>query len=590
MGETAESTVQLDRTHVVIRLRTLSEIGDLSLVMLRRYPSALLVGFLFGALPWMLIDIAVLAWIPIDESRFGLDDDEAAVEMYRYLLWMIVLVISQAPAAGVATSFYLGQAVFEQRPTWSSVFTEVRRQFWRWFYVLGMRRLAVPILVVAMIRMFQPHDGLLDFVVPLGFLIAVIAIRNSRPFAPEILILEQCPLKSKQPHAITYGRRSKSLHSPISGELSGRFIAISFVLMILWLSVLYTLVWLRGIATGIWNWDLFCYLVMVPASLWLVAGLSSFVRLLCYLDTRIRLEGWEVELAIRAEAMRQFGQDQPIHKASPSEVPPRKSTGAIVVLLLLISCLSSSVALAQNDAAESVSRPSAETLRSTPWYDADEQRVIPVTVRPQADDSLNRDSRWLPKAERVRSASKPASSTTSAWNWPSGQIFAWLILGALLIVIVAALVYGFSQAEIELGPRASLQRRLSEAPDEQMIQRMQELPAELRHVTGNLRDQTVQLIQAGRYDLAIITLFGHQLLLLDQAGMLRLSRGKTNGRYIRETRSVDNSAAGLFQRTVGEFERCYFGRYSLVKDEMERLWQDNLELEGIVHARHEVAA
>ena len=33
------------------------------------------------------------------------------------------------------------------------------------------------------------------------------------------------------------------------------------------------------------------------------------VRLLSYLDTRIRLEGWEVELAIRVEAMRQFGED-----------------------------------------------------------------------------------------------------------------------------------------------------------------------------------------------------------------------------------------------------------------------------------------
>ncbi len=312
--------MQLDRTHVVIRLRTLSEIGDLSLVMLRRYPSALLIGFIAGALPWALLDIAVLAWIPIDEARFGLDDDEAATEMYRYLTWMVLLVVSQAPAAGVATSFYLGQAVFEQRPTWSSVFREVRHQFWRWFYVLGVRRLAVPILGVAVFRMFQPRDGFLDFVLPLVLAIAVFGIRNSRPFAPEILLLEQCPLQSKQPHAITYGRRSKSLHAPISGELSGRFIAISFVLAFLWLSTLYTLVWIRGIATGIWNWDLFCYLVIVPTSLWMVAGVSSFVRLLCYLDTRIRLEGWEVELAIRAEAMRQFGSDQPIQTSVKTEL------------------------------------------------------------------------------------------------------------------------------------------------------------------------------------------------------------------------------------------------------------------------------
>jgi Domain of unknown function (DUF4129) len=131
---------------------------------------------------------------------------------------------------------------------------------------------------------------------------------------------------------------------------------------------------------------------------------------------------------------------------------------------------------------------------------------------------------------------------------------------------------------------------LNAAPDEQMIQRMQELPAELRHVTGNLREQTLQLIAANRFDLAIITLFGHQLLLLDHAHMIRLSRGKTNGRYVRESRSADADAANLFQKTVNAFERCYFGRYSLSREEIESLWQDNLQLEEIVHARHEVAA
>ena len=55
--------------------------------------------------------------------------------------------------------------------------------------------------------------------------------------------------------------------------------------------------------------NLFVLLVIYPLSLWCVAGISVMVRLLNYLDCRIRLEGWEVELAVRAEAMRQFGDD-----------------------------------------------------------------------------------------------------------------------------------------------------------------------------------------------------------------------------------------------------------------------------------------
>ncbi len=248
-------------------------------------------------------------------------------------------------------------------------------------------------------------------------------------------------------------------------------------------------------------------------------------------------------------------------------------------------------ATASGSFADEQVRPSDEALRTTPWYDADANRVLPVTVDSLSDDTINRESRWLPKAERVQKQATPStSSNTSTGSSTNGQIFAWLVLAALLLTIVVALVYGFNQADIELGPKSPMQRRLSSAPDEQMIERMQELPAELRHVTGNLREQTQQLIAVNRFDLAIITLFGHQLLMLDHATMLRLSRGKTNGRYVRETGAADTTAASQFQKTVNAFERCYFGRYSLSREEMELLWQDNLRLEEIVHARHEVAA
>ncbi len=304
--------MQLDKTHVVIRLRSMSEIGDLALVMLRRYPAALLIGFFAGAAPWAILDLGIMAWHPVEEMSYGFEDSETTWEMYRYLAWMTLLVIVQAPAAGVATTIYLGQAVFEHQPTWKSVFVEVRRQFWRWFWVLGIKRLALPATIVPLVRMFAPLDVFWDVVVPVVIFFAVVIIRNAKPFAPEILLLEQCPIRAAKSAAITYSRRSKSLHSPISGELSGRFLAISFMMFWLCLSTVYTFVFLRGIASGQWNWDLFAYLVMVPAALWFVAGISVIVRLLCYLDARIRLEGWEVELAIRAEAIRQFGEDQPL--------------------------------------------------------------------------------------------------------------------------------------------------------------------------------------------------------------------------------------------------------------------------------------
>ncbi len=302
--------MQLDRTHVVIRVRTLSEIGDLALVMIRRYPSALLVGFLAGAAPWMLANLCLLAWIPLRESSYGFQDPDAATELYRYLFWMATLVTLQAPAAGSLTTYFLGQAVFEKRPTWRSGFREVWRQRWRCFWELGVRRLAIPAIVVLALRWGYPANWFFDAMLPIGLMVGAVMIRSSRPFLPEILLLEQCPFRATANQTITVSRRSKLLHRPMSGELSGRYLAVSFVLFCLMLCVYYTLFWGRGIALGVWRTDLTALLVFYPLSLWLVAGLSVIIRLLGYLDTRIRLEGWEVELALRAEAIRQFGEPE----------------------------------------------------------------------------------------------------------------------------------------------------------------------------------------------------------------------------------------------------------------------------------------
>ena len=279
------------------------------MVMIRRYPSALLIGFALGALPWVIANAALLSWIPIQEASYGLEDEEALAELTRYCVWMALLIVMQAPAAGVMTTLYLGQAVFERRPTWTSVLSETKRQFWKWFYALAVKRLAIPAMVVVALRFGQPADPFFDAVMPIFLLITTALIRGGRPFVPEILLLEQCPLRSKSENVITAAKRSKSLHKPMSSELSGRFIAVAFILTWVFLSVLYSLVWVRGIATGQWNWGLVTLLILFPVASWSVAGLSVLIRMLSYLDTRIRLEGWEVELAVRAEAMRQFGEE-----------------------------------------------------------------------------------------------------------------------------------------------------------------------------------------------------------------------------------------------------------------------------------------
>ena len=327
--------MQLDRTHVVVRLRTMSEIGDLALIMVRRYPASC-AAFAVGASIWAIANALLLGWIPIREYGYGLDDEEATYEILRYASWMAVLVILQTPIAGVLMTSYLGQAVFQQQPSWNDIWSETKRHSARWMWVLGCKRLPIPCMLILTFRWGAPASWFWDGMVPATVLLTAIAIRSGRPFLPEILLLERCPLQSKSPAVITAAKRSGSLHRPVAGDMSGRFLVVSFVIIGLFLSLFYTFIFARGIVTGLWNYrDLFVLFVIYPLALWLVACLSVMVRFLVYLDTRIRLEGWEVELAMQAEALRQFGDQQQVPATaqslpmlnpalSPSGVPPTK--------------------------------------------------------------------------------------------------------------------------------------------------------------------------------------------------------------------------------------------------------------------------
>ncbi len=104
------------------------------------------------------------------------------------------------------------------------------------------------------------------------------------------------------------------------------------------------------------------------------------------------------------------------------------------------------------------------------------------------------------------------------------------------------------------------------------------------------RRNGAELRELLRFDQAIILLFAHQLLLLDRVGILRLNRGKTNGKYVRETRGSDPDLARRLRATVSAFEMSYFGRHDLSRDRFSELWNSNLKLEQAVQSRQELAA
>ena len=69
-----------------------------------------------------------------------------------------------------------------------------------------------------------------------------------------------------------------------------------------------TLLCLKGIFLDDWTIGVGMFVIGAPLSMWITAGFLTVVRFLAYLDLRIRHEGWEVELRMRAEGSRLTGQ------------------------------------------------------------------------------------------------------------------------------------------------------------------------------------------------------------------------------------------------------------------------------------------
>ena len=94
------------------------------------------------------------------------------------------------------------------------------------------------------------------------------------------------------------------MHSRNRGELFSRWLGSLLVGAALVAAVWAACWFLRLQLASKLEFDQSMYTVYLPAAIWLSLGYFAVVRFLSYLDLRIRTEGWEVELIMRAEGAR----------------------------------------------------------------------------------------------------------------------------------------------------------------------------------------------------------------------------------------------------------------------------------------------
>jgi len=262
--------MQLDHSRIATRQRSYDDVLDLALRVIRTYPLPLAAALAVGVLPAMLLN----AWLLADY----LEPDFELGFPATYLWYMFLLVLWEIPLATAPATLYLGQAVFLDRPRAA----KVAESFWKslpqlFFYQVVIRA----VLLLPFITWF--------------FLFA------AWPYLNEVILLERNPLRGGRHGQMTTYRRAKVLHGGYVSDLFFRWLGAAAVGALLFLSLWLSLWTAVGALLDQWEWTTAVYAIYCPLALWITVGYLTVVRFLAYLDLRIRREGWEVELLMRAE-------------------------------------------------------------------------------------------------------------------------------------------------------------------------------------------------------------------------------------------------------------------------------------------------
>ena len=286
--------MRFDRTYIAIRKRNLLEILDLSLHVMRDYWQPLLVLWLVGCLPFAIFNGIIL-------FEFGADSYDLN-SFCLYVLLMTVLVNSQSQVATVFMTVYIGKLMFEERPTVWDVVKATGNSNKYFIWVHGGLRLLIPIMLVTFfVDSTLASDSLIALTVLIcGLAFVGLLVRAARPFANEILALEKTPVFAENKRHMTYSRRSRALHSQAHSHVT----ATALYSVPLLGCAIGTLISIDLALSLHANSEILPVVTYYPIALWCVTGFCAVVRFLTYIDTRIRQEGWEVELRVRAEAQR----------------------------------------------------------------------------------------------------------------------------------------------------------------------------------------------------------------------------------------------------------------------------------------------
>ena len=271
--------MQLDKTRIAVRERGYLDILDLALHVVWSYSWPLVIASVAGAAPMIALNYWLLGDMVVWSEEYGADP-EFWSSATAYVLLQGMLIYVEMPLATAPITLLLGQAMFLETPGGG----QIARDWLR----------SLPQLLVCQVLL----RGLF-----LMLVVTAIIPFVAWPYLNEIILLERNRLFARGSAGTTTFRRSTYLHSNNTGDLFGRWLISLLIGLPLTGSLFFSVGSVRSVLVGDWRPDL-TLLLDFPIAAWAVVSFFTVVRFLAYLDLRIRNEGWDVELTMRAEAAR----------------------------------------------------------------------------------------------------------------------------------------------------------------------------------------------------------------------------------------------------------------------------------------------
>ena len=256
--------MNLDLMTIAVRRRTLAELYDLALLVLRRHLLPLATLAVLGALPWVLLD----AWLLSGMS-------EPAMAWYL----LTILAVAQAPLATGAITAYLGEAMFNPRPSVRLALSTAAKR-WGFLVQIGLMYGVLACLPV-LLFLAPPHA------------VAVAVLENQSGSAAW-----------KRAHAL---RIAWATAWPTHLMMAAGVVVATLVMLV---GTLNALAQVLTSAKAMPDWeDLLPRLdpgqsVLPIAAFFAALAYLSVVHFLAYLDLRTDREGWDIDLALRRVADR----------------------------------------------------------------------------------------------------------------------------------------------------------------------------------------------------------------------------------------------------------------------------------------------